>query len=158
MYIYIYTCNAWYLWAKELQNARVLFVLACWQAINEIHPSIHRGASWKLSMGISFLEPPWVFTLPRLDVKSSSRWLGKMVNLSGSPLFMDIRQVRLDVICLKGGQGVVWCFLEKNNSGKSPIIFMSTQPVDVVGRVIGTYKGPSGLWRILGISHDLAWT
>ena len=33
----------------------------------------------------------------------------------------------------------------KNDSGKSPIIFMSTQPVEVIGRVIGTYKGPSGL-------------
>ena len=36
-------------------------------------------------------------------------------------------------------------FLEKYNSWKSPIIFMSTQPVDVVGRVRGTYEGPSGL-------------
>ena len=36
--------------------------------------------------------------------------VGKMVNLLGNPLFMDIRQVRLDVICLKGGRGLcdVW--------------------------------------------------
>ena len=36
-------------------------------------------------------------------------------------------------------------FFGKNKSGKSPIIFMSTQPVEVVGRVRGTYQGPSGL-------------
>lgn len=36
-------------------------------------------------------------------------------------------------------------FFGNHNSGKSPIIFMSTQPVEVVGRVRGTYEGPSGL-------------
>lgn len=71
--------------------------------------------------------------------------VGKLVNLSGSPLIMDIRQVRLDVICLKGGRGLCDVFWKKIIVGKSPIIFMSTQPVDVVGRVRGTYKGPSGL-------------
>ena len=116
VYIYIITCTYIHVMhdtyePKNYKKPRVLFVFSLLTS-HQWNPSIHpsHGASWKFSMGISFLEPPWVFTLPgdrrRDDV-------GKMVNSSKSPLIMDIRQVRLDVICLKGGEGLCDVFFGK---------------------------------------------